>query len=138
MKASLQPGLTLTRRITVDLQRTVGFMGEDGRVYATPELVRDVEQTCRAMILPHLDAGEDSVGVRVEIDHLAATPLDAWVEITATVVEVDRRRVAFTFEARDPIDLVGRGRHVRFVNEVAKSRERVAAKIAKLRAAPAS
>src|SRR5256885_14495650 len=73
MKASLTTGLTATRRITVDRNRTIGFMGEGGRVYATPELIRDIEMTCRNLLLEHLDEGEDSVGTRVEIDHLAAT-----------------------------------------------------------------
>ncbi len=66
MKSSLASGLTTTRRITVDRSRTIGFMGEGGRVYATPELVRDVEVTCRNLLLEHLDEGEDSVGTRVE------------------------------------------------------------------------
>lgn len=133
MKASLQPGLTITRRVTVDRARTIGFMGEEGRVYATPAMVMDMEMTCRELVLAHADAGEDSVGVRVEIDHLAATPLDAWVEVTATVAAVDRRRISFEFSVRDALDEVGRGRHVRFLSDTAKTKERVAAKMAKLR-----
>ncbi len=135
MKPSLQPGLTITRRVTVDRPRTIGFMGDEGRVYATPAMVMDMEITCRELVLAHADPGEDSVGVRVEIDHLAATPLDAWVEITARLVEIDRRRVTFEFSVRDALDEVGRGRHVRFVSDSAKTRERVAAKRARLQAA---
>ena len=75
MKPSLVPGLTFTRRMTVNQARTIPFMGEDGRVYATPALICDAEYVCRDGLLAHLDAGEDSVGTRVEIDHLAATPL---------------------------------------------------------------
>jgi predicted thioesterase len=132
MKPSLQPGLTLTRRITVDRPRTIGFMGDEGRVYATPAMVMDVEMTCRELLLAHLDTGQDSVGTRVEIDHLAATPLDAWVEIAATLTAVVRRRITFEFSVRDGLDEVGRGRHMRFVVYTATSRERVAAKRAKL------
>src|SRR5262245_61206761 len=121
MKPTLRPGLTLTRRVTVDRARTIGFMGEDGRVYATPAMVMDVEMTCRELLLQHLDPGEDSVGVRVEIDHLAATPIDSWVEITATLTALDRRRIAFEFSVRDAVDEVGRGRHIRFVSETAKT-----------------
>ncbi len=88
MKPSLATGLTATRRIIVDRDRTIGFMGEEGRVYATPELVRDAEMTCRNLLLDHLDEGEDSVGTRVEIDHLAATLIDMSVEFTVTVAEV--------------------------------------------------
>ena len=135
MKASLTTGLTATRRITVDRNRTIGFMGEGGRVYATPELVRDIEMTCRNLLLDHLDDGEDSVGTRVEIDHLAATLVDMWVEFTVTVSEVKGRLVTFEVAARDTVDIVARGRHARFVVDKAKSQERLAAKAARVAAA---
>jgi predicted thioesterase len=135
MKASLTIGLTATRRIVVDRNRTIGFMGEGGRVYATPELVRDIEMTCRNLLLEHLDDGEDSVGTRVEIDHLAATLVDMWVEFTVTVIEIKGRSVTFDVAARDIVDAVGRGRHMRFVVDKAKSQERLAAKAARVKAA---
>jgi fluoroacetyl-CoA thioesterase len=135
MKSSLASGLTTTRRITVDRGRTIGFMGEGGRVYATPELVRDVEATCRNLLLEHLDEGEDSVGTRVEIDHLAATLVDMWVEITVTAIEVKGRLVTFEVAARDVVDAVARGRHTRFIVDKSKSQERLAAKAAKAKAA---
>jgi fluoroacetyl-CoA thioesterase len=131
MKPSLAPGLVKTRSFVVDERRTIGFMGSEGRVYATPEMVRDVEMTCRDLLLEHLDAGEDSVGIRVELDHLAATPLGLAVEIAVRVAELKGRQVVFEVEARDPIDEIARGRHVRFVVEVAKTKERLAAKRAK-------
>ena len=56
-------------------------MGEKARVYATPMLVRDIEIACRDLLLEHLDAGEDSVGTRVELDHLAATLMGMKVEL---------------------------------------------------------
>jgi fluoroacetyl-CoA thioesterase len=135
MKSSLATGLTVTRRITVDRGRTIGFMGDAGRVYATPELVRDVEMTCRNLLLEHLDDGEDSVGTRVEIDHLAATLVDMWVEITATAIEVKGRLVTFEITARDVVDAVARGRHTRFVIDKSKTQERLAIKAAKAKAA---
>jgi fluoroacetyl-CoA thioesterase len=135
MKASLTTGLTATRRIIVDRNRTIGFMGEGGRVYATPELVRDIEVTCRNLLLEHLDEGEDSVGTRVEVDHLAATLVDMWVEFSVTVIEIKGRSITFDVAARDAVDTVGRGRHTRFVVDKAKSQERLAAKAAKAKAA---
>lgn len=134
MKPSLAVGVTTTRRITVDKGRTIGFMGEEGRVYATPELVRDIEVTCRELALAHLDAGEDSVGTRVEIDHLAPTLMGMWAEITATIVEVKGRLVTFEVSAKDPLDPIARGRHTRFISDVAKTKERLAAKAAKAKA----
>jgi fluoroacetyl-CoA thioesterase len=135
MKDTLQAGLTTTARITVDTDRTIGFMGEEGRVYATPAVVRDVEMTCRNLLLQHLDAGEDSVGTRVEIDHLAATPLGLWVDITATVLEVAGRRVNLEFSVRDPVEEVARGLHGRFVVATAKTVERLRDKVARAKQA---
>jgi fluoroacetyl-CoA thioesterase len=128
MKPTLAPGLATTRRVTVDEKRTIGFMGEEGRVYATPELVRDIEMTCRELLLGHADPGEDSVGMRVELDHLAPTPLGLEVEISATVAEVKGRVVTFEVSARDTLDEIAKGRHVRFLADTAKSKARIAAK----------
>lgn len=73
MKPTLQPGVSLTKSIVIDRARTIGFMGEDARVYATPSMILDMEHTCRELILQHADAGEDSVGIEVAVKHLAAT-----------------------------------------------------------------
>jgi predicted thioesterase len=131
MKQSLAAGLTTTARIAIDAGRTIDFMGDEGRVYATPELVRDVEMTCRDLLLAHLDAGEDSVGTRVEIDHVGATLLGMHVEITVTVSAVNGRAVSFDVSARDEVEEVARGKHNRFVVDVAKTAERLKGKAAK-------
>ncbi len=131
MNPTLQKELSFSKSLIVDESRCIGFMGKEGMVYATPRMVSDVEYACRDFLLAHLDTGEDSVGAHVSIDHLAATPLGLSVEISAKVVEVDRRKVTFEFTVHDPIEQCGRGKHVRFVVETAKSRERLAAKRAK-------
>jgi fluoroacetyl-CoA thioesterase len=131
MKPTLTPGLSTKKTLTVDESRCIGFMGKEGMVYATPRMVSDVEYTCRDFLLGHLDPGEDSVGAHVSIDHLAATPLGLQVTVEAKVVEVDRRKVTFEFSVHDPVEQVGRGKHVRFVVETAKTRERLAQKRAK-------
>ena len=131
MKASLQKGLSHKKTLKVDEARCIGFMGKEGMVYATPRMVSDVEYACRDFLLEHLDPGEDSVGTHVSIDHLAATPLGLEVQIEINVSEIDRRKVTFAFVVKDPVEEVGRGTHVRFVVETAKTRERLAAKRAK-------
>ena len=128
MKASLRPGLSFTKKIEIDESRCIGFMGKEGMVYATPRMVSDVEYACRDWLLEHLDPGEDSVGAHVSIDHLAATPLGLEVKIEAKVVEIDRRKVVFEFSVRDPVEECGRGTHVRFVVENAKTHARLAEK----------
>jgi len=134
MKPTLQPGIAAENTITVDRDRTISFMGDAGRVYATPVLVRDIEHTCRDLLLQHLDAGEDSVGTRVEIDHVGATPLGMKVTLAVKAVAVDGRSVTFEVEGRDAIDAVVRGRHTRFVVDTAKTMQRLAAKVEKARA----
>jgi fluoroacetyl-CoA thioesterase len=131
MKPSLRAGLSFEKAIEIGEDRCIGFMGREGMVYATPKMVSDVEYACRDWLVGHLDAGEDSVGTHVTIDHLAATPIGLRVSIQVSVKEVDRRKVSFEFSVRDPIEECGRGIHVRFVVETAKTRERLAAKRAK-------
>jgi predicted thioesterase len=135
MKTTLAAGIAAKRKIVVDRDRTIDFMGEQARVYATPMLVRDIEMTCREMLLEHLDAGEDSVGTRVEIDHLAATLLGMTVEISVSALEVKGRAVTFSVEAHDGIDAICRGKHSRFVVDVNQTKQRLAAKAAKARPA---
>ena len=131
MKPSLAAGLSSTSKLTVDRDRTIGFMGEKARVYATPMLVRDIEMASRELLLEHLDSGEDSVGTRVEIDHLAATLLGMAVELKVTVAEVSGRAVTLEVEGRDGVDLICRGKHRRFVVDVKTTEERLAAKARK-------
>jgi len=131
MKADLKAGATATRKIVIDKPRTIDFLGENLRVYATPELVRDFEMACREFLLQYCDAGEDSVGTGIGVTHSGATLLGAAVEITITVKAVDGRRVTFDLVARDAAEEISRGEHGRFVVEVEKLRARVAAKAQK-------
>jgi len=134
MKPSLQPGLASNASFVVDRDRTIDFMGEAARVYATPMLVRDIEMTCRNLLLQHVDAGEDSVGTRVEIDHIGATLLGMTVTLAVRVFEVNGRAVVFEVEGRDTVEPIVRGKHSRFVVDVAKTAQRLAAKAEKARA----
>ena len=103
MKDSLRPGVSTVRRLAVDSERTIGFMGEGGRVYGTPALIKDIEHTCRDLLLEHADAGEDSVGMEVALRHLAPTLLGMEVEITTRVAALDGRKITFEISARDEL-----------------------------------
>jgi fluoroacetyl-CoA thioesterase len=131
MSQPLQPGLTRTERIIVDLDRTIGFMGDECRVYSTPDLVYDIEIACRNLLLAHGEPGKDSVGTRVEIDHIGATMLGMWVEVTVTLTEVNGNAVSFEFSARDAIEEIARGRHNRYIVNLEKTAQRLKAKLAK-------
>jgi predicted thioesterase len=136
MKPSLQPGLTAVKRIPIDADRTISFMGEGARVYATPRLISDIEFTCRDLILQHVDPGEDSVGMEVAVKHLAPTLAGSTVEITVHITAVDGRKISFDVSARDELDTVSAGTHMRFIVEVARTKERLKVKSAKLAALP--
>ena len=131
MSETLKPGLTLTRRITVDRDRTISFMGDECRVYATPLMLYDVEFACRDLVKEHLEPGKDTVGTRVELDHVGATLLGMWVEITVTLAKVDGNAVTFEFTVRDAVEEVARGRHSRFIVGIEKTAQRLKAKLAK-------
>jgi len=135
MKNSLQPGISKVRRLVVDSESTISFMGEEGRVYGTPWFCRDIEQTCREILLDHADAGEDSVGMEVVLRHAAPTLLGMEVEITATVNAVEGRKVTFDVSAKDELESIGGGTHTRFVLDIGKSHVRLKAKAAKRAAA---
>jgi fluoroacetyl-CoA thioesterase len=131
MKANLRPGVSRTSLLTVDRDRSIGFMGEEGRVYGTPYLVGDIEQTCRDLLLEHGDAGEDSVGTDIAIRHVAPTLVGMSVEIKVTVNAVEGRKVSFDVSAKDEIEPICSGTHGRFVVDVGKTIERLKAKAAK-------
>ena len=131
MKPSLAPGVSAVNRFAVDKAKTIGFMGEEGRVYGTPHLIGDIEMTCRNLILAHADANEDSVGMEVAVKHLAPTLLGMTVEITVRVVAVDGRKISFEAEVKDQLDKVGAGTHTRFVVDKSKTFERLKAKAAR-------
>ena len=134
MKPSLRPGVERTNRIVVDDERTIGFMGEEARTYATPRMISDIEYTCRNLILEHADAGEDSVGMEIAVRHLAPTLKGMTAEVTVRVTSIEGRKVSFEVSVRDDLDQVGAGSHTRFIVEKAKTLERLKAKAARLAA----
>jgi len=131
MSETLKAGLTATRHVDVDRERTISFMGEDCRVYSTPNLLYDIEMACRDLLLQHIEPGKDSVGTRVELDHVGATLMGMWVDITVTLDEVNGGAVCFSFTARDAVEEVARGKHNRFIVGVEKTAQRLKAKLAK-------
>lgn len=133
--SELKPGLNSTRRYDIDQGRTIGFMGDDCRVYSTPALLYDIEVVCRDLLLENIEAGKDSVGTRVELDHVGATLLGMWVEITVKLVEVNGPAVTFEFTARDALEEVARGKHSRFIVGAEKTAQRLKAKLEKAMAA---
>lgn len=138
MTNSLAIGDTVTQRFHIDENRTIDFMGKDARVYATPALVQDIEQTCRDLIFDRVSDGEDSVGFEVSIKHMAPTLLGMDVSITATIKEVEGGKVVLEFSGNDPTDTICAGTHTRFVVDIEKTKKRLKDKAARVAGAEPS
>ena len=130
MKDSLQAGIEGQREFEIDEERTIAFMGDELRVYGTPYMVRDIEETSRLVVQEHLDDGEETVGAHVSVDHLGASLIGMTATVSVRITEVDGQRVMLEAEVHDGIDLVGKAKHVRFVID----RARQAARLEKKRA----
>lgn len=131
----LKTGVVFSRTLNVDRARTIDFLGEALRIYATPELVRDLEQTCLDHLQTYLGEGESSVGTEVSIAHTGATPLGGDVRIEAEITAVDGRSVTFRVSAADSVETICTGMHKRFVVDIAKLAARVQKKTDAVRAA---
>jgi fluoroacetyl-CoA thioesterase len=94
-------------------------------VLSTPQLIGLLERTARQALAPFLEPDELSVGIEIELRHLAATPLGQQVTCTARVISVDGTQVGFQIEARDQHELIARGLHKRAVIRVENFAKRV-------------
>ena len=112
----LQPGIKGKQTITVTHEQTAAHYGSGAlEVFATPAMVALLEETAWRSVQPYLEEGQATVGTRVDIRHLAATPLGGKVTCESELVEVDRRRLVFKVEVFDEKTKVGEGIHERFV-----------------------
>ncbi|HKV30809.1 MAG TPA: hotdog domain-containing protein [Candidatus Dormibacteraeota bacterium] len=99
-------------------------------VLATPVLCHWFESAAVGAIAEQLDSGEATVGTRLSIEHLKATPVGMQVRVIARVVAVDGRRVDFEVSAIDEVELVARGTHERVVIDLERFLTRVQGKSA--------
>ncbi len=103
-------------------------------VFATGFMVGLMEWTCLHVIAPHLDEGEGSLGIHIDVSHVAATVPGQTVTVEAECTKVAGRRLHFHVKAHDGVDLIGEGEHQRMVVDWIKFERRVneKAKIARL------
>jgi fluoroacetyl-CoA thioesterase len=100
-------------------------------VFATGFMVGLMEWTCVQLLAPHLDPGEGSLGVHIDVSHKAATPVGFTVTVEAECIEVKGPRAKFAVRAHDGIDEIGAGTHERFIVSWDRFRRGIAAKLAK-------
>jgi len=140
MKATLKPGLTHRFTYNVPENKTVPYTYPEApeiasmpKVFATGNMIILMEWTCTQLLAPHLDSGEGSLGVHVDVSHLAATLPGQTVTVDVECAQIVGQRISFKVTAHDGIDLIGEGRHDRFVVSWDKFNARVAAKAAKVK-----
>ncbi len=97
-------------------------------VYSTPALVGQMEHTSVVALAGQLAAGQTTVGGRIEVRHLAPTPVGMTVRVVAELVEIEGRRLGFKIEAWDEVEKIGEASHDRFVIDEAKFMVRVQSK----------
>jgi len=100
-------------------------------VLATPHLLALMEEAAVAALSGAIPPGQTSVGVKAELEHLAATPVGMKVTAMAELTAVEGRRLTFTLEAHDAVEIIGRGRHERVLVDEARFLARTEQKKAK-------
>ncbi len=122
-------GLKGQAETTVNEQNTAAAMGSGLLpVFATPAMLALMENAAATSVQPFLGEGEGTVGTRLEVSHLAATPIGLAVRAESELVAVDRRKLTFTVRAWGGEELIGEGTHQRFVIDNARFLEKALAK----------
>jgi fluoroacetyl-CoA thioesterase len=136
MKNSLQPGLTFEFKFKVPENKTVPYLFPESsefqvmpKVLATGFMVGLFEWTCIQAINPHIDwPREQTVGIDLKLNHIAATPPGLTVTVNVKLEEVDGRKLVFSIVAHDGIDKISEGTHDRFIIDAAKFNAKMTAK----------
>ena len=130
----IHPGMVEENRFTVEESHSASQIGSgDMRVLATPAMISFMEKTSHRLLMGHLPPGQSSVGIKVEVQHLAPTPLGSTVRVRSEVLHVDGLRVTFKIQAWDDQEQIGEGLHERTVIDEVRFLKRVSSKLANLR-----
>lgn len=122
MRPTLVPGAKISFRYEVPPTKTVPHLYPESadfqampHVFATGFMVGLMEWACLELLKPYLDPGEGSLGIHIDVSHVAPTLPGQTVTVEVECTAVDRRRVVFDVTAHDGIDLIGKGRHERMI-----------------------
>lgn len=127
----IEPGLNGEASQTVTLDRTAAHLGSGSlRVLATPAMALMIEEVCRKMVEPLLQAGQSTVGVSLKLRHLAPTPVGMKVRVRAEVAAVEAGTITFMAEVWDEVEKIGEAEHKRAVIDVERFLQRVQTKVA--------
>ena len=131
MKSRPKVGSAGELRLVVEQKHIIDF-ATDGMpsVLSTPNLIGLLERTARETMEPFLDPNERTLGIEIDLKHLAPTPMGASLTCSARIIRVDGKQVTFQIEARDAHEVVARGIHTRAVVQIESFARRVARKTA--------
>ncbi len=134
MDVDIKIGVQKERTISVGHNQTTSFLWEGENVFSTPSMISEMEETCRLLLKEQFlkDEEWDSVGTLVDIKHLASTPVGAKIILKAEIINVNGRRILFKVSARDRIELIGEGKHERFIINIPRFREKFNLKVKEL------
>lgn len=117
----MEKGLQHTSRTVVDRANIAQSMGSgDLEVFATPSMIALMENAAMLAVANHLPEGATTVGAQMNTSHIKPSPLNDEVTATATLEEVDGRKLTFSVVAHDSKGVIGEGTHVRFIVDKAK------------------
>jgi fluoroacetyl-CoA thioesterase len=136
MDFDISPHAKKERKTTVKQSQTTSFLWEGENVFSTPSMISEMEETCRLLLKEQfLDNKDefDSVGTLVDIRHLAATPVGAEITLNAEIINVVDSRILFKVSAKDKLELIGEGKHERFIINIPRFKERFNKKVEKLK-----
>lgn len=118
MNQDIKVGLVGEAREKVLLENTAQKYGSGlVEAYATPAMIALMESAASNCVAPYLAQGQVTVGISVDVKHMAATPVGMEVVAKAELIEIDRRRLTFKVIATDGVDTIGEGIHQRFIVE---------------------
>jgi len=122
MKNTLKPGASAERTIATTPEMGITHLGPGvPSVLSTPSMIGLMEATCVQLLSPHMDEGEQTVGFRVDVKHLAPTRIGGKVRVRVTLNEIKGRRLSFTVQAHNEDGtLVGDGVHERALVDIAR------------------
>ena len=129
---NLSPGVTGEKSVAVTIENTALAMGSGTlRVFATPAMIALCEACCAESVEDLLGDGVTSVGTKVDVEHLAASPIGASILCKSVLTAFDGRRLDFSVEVYDNSGLIGKGTHTRFTVNAEKFVSKTYAKLNK-------
>ena len=128
--AELITGIKNSKEMTVTKELCSDAWGSGGlTVYATPAMIALMEQTAWASVEPYMEEGRSTVGTRLDVAHLSASPVGSHITAESELIEIDDRRLVFKVSASDDAGLIGEGTHERFIINTEKFMTRTETKL---------